>query len=238
MFYTRNVKDQKAFGRIPAYCKYELFMERYRSVADILRKNLSLNSSIKYADIGCGEGYMKYFFNDDEGSWYGVDCWKERIDLCKELGYQMIDLDINTTSLPWEDESFDVVLACHVVEHLSNLKFAFAEMKRILKPGGFLYIGVPIKPPIISHLVGFSHKTSQKKLGETQHSFYSGSAKRIFQNLLGKQYKFIDARGLRVLSARRLCNIENSYYFYRINTLLARYLTYLTPEINLIYQKL
>ena len=187
MMYTRNIKDQMAFGRIPAYCKYELFMERYRSVAEILRANTNLNASTQYLDIGCGEGYMKYFFDENEGNWYGVDCWKERIKVCKELGYQMFDLDINSTKLPWEDSKFDVVFACHVVEHLSNLEFAFAEMKRVLKPGGYIYIGVPTKPPIISHIVGLIHSMKTKELGETQHSFYPGSAKRMFQNLLGDE---------------------------------------------------
>ena len=234
---VRNIKDQKAFGRIPAYCKYELFMERYRIVAEILRERLSLNKSTKYLDIGAGEGYMKYFFDPDEGSWFGVDCWKERIDVCKDLGYKMVDMDINNSALPWEDNTFDVVFACHVVEHLSNLEFAFSEMKRVLKKGGFIYIGVPTKPPIISHLVGIFHKMSEKELGETQHSFYSGSAKRTFQKALGKDYSLIDARGLRILSARRICNIENHYWFYKFNTVLAKHLTYLAPEINLIYQK-
>ncbi|NQY41734.1 MAG: class I SAM-dependent methyltransferase [Legionellales bacterium] len=237
MMYTRNIKDQMAFGRIPAYCKYELFMERYRSVAEILRANHVLGPSTQYLDIGCGEGYMKYFFDKNEGIWYGVDCWKERIDVCKELGYQMFDLDINSTKLPWEDNKFDVVFACHVVEHLSNLEFAFTEMKRVLKPGGYIYIGVPTKPPIISHLVGLIHSMKTKELGETQHSFYSGSARKMFQSLLGEQYQLVDMRGLRIVSARRLCNLENNYYFYKLNTVLAKYLTYLSPEINIIFKK-
>ncbi len=38
--------------------------------------------------------------------------------------------------LPYEDESFDVVMLGHVVEHLPNPQAALAEVRRVLRPGG------------------------------------------------------------------------------------------------------
>ncbi len=34
---TKKGKTELAFGKIPAYCKYELFMERYRSASEFIR---------------------------------------------------------------------------------------------------------------------------------------------------------------------------------------------------------
>jgi 2-polyprenyl-6-hydroxyphenyl methylase / 3-demethylubiquinone-9 3-methyltransferase len=43
-------------------------------------------------------------------------------------------------SLPYPDESFDVVLCCDVLEHVRDLPQVIAEVSRVLKPGGpFIY---------------------------------------------------------------------------------------------------
>ncbi|WP_187429675.1 2-methoxy-6-polyprenyl-1,4-benzoquinol methylase, mitochondrial [Roseobacter fucihabitans] len=45
-------------------------------------------------------------------------------------------------SLPYEDQSFDVVMAAHVLEHLPNPQRALTEMVRVLKPGGMVFLCV------------------------------------------------------------------------------------------------
>jgi SAM-dependent methyltransferase len=43
----------------------------------------------------------------------------------------------------FEDESFDLVLCCSTLEHDKHFWLSCAEMKRVLRPGGLLVIGVP-----------------------------------------------------------------------------------------------
>ncbi|CAM8410247.1 AdoMet_MTases domain containing protein [Candidatus Methylopumilus universalis] len=43
-----------------------------------------------------------------------------------------------TTQLPLEAESLDMIFSASVLEHIPNLKDAFAEMYRLLKPGGVM----------------------------------------------------------------------------------------------------
>lgn len=229
-------KDEMAFGRIPAYCKYELFMERYRSAAETIRNETALNDDVKFLDVGCGEGYMKYFFDLNEGKWHGIECWKERAELCRGLGYTVVDVDINKDAIPYPDEHFDIVIASHVIEHLSNIDFALSEMNRVLKKGGIILVATPTKPPGAALLIEFLHGLQSKQLGETQHAFSTFSLKRFIGNRL-KGYELIDCRGFRILSMRKRFKLENHYYFYRINTFLAKYLTFIVPEVNLIYRK-
>ena len=54
----------------------------------------------------------------------------------------MCQLDI--TQLAFADNSFDVVICNHVLEHVSNDKLAMTELYRILKPGGWAMVQVPI----------------------------------------------------------------------------------------------
>jgi len=51
--------------------------------------------------------------------------------------------DLNKTPLPFKDESFDLILASHVFEHLPNWWDCFCDCARILKPGGFIEVWVP-----------------------------------------------------------------------------------------------
>src|SRR5690348_7587980 len=48
-------------------------------------------------------------------------------------GVQRVDM----LDMQFEDGSFDCVIANHVLEHVSNVPRALAEMRRVLKPGGF-----------------------------------------------------------------------------------------------------
>jgi SAM-dependent methyltransferase len=45
--------------------------------------------------------------------------------------------------LPWEENSFDRVLAIHILEHLYNLPAALDEVARVLKPDGVFSVVIP-----------------------------------------------------------------------------------------------
>lgn len=179
---------------------------------------------------------MRYFFDSDEGEWHGIECWEERAQVCRELGYEVADLDINTTPLPYPEEKFDVVLASHVIEHLSDIDFCLKELNRVLKKGGLILVATPTKPPGVAKLIEIFHNQQSKRQGETQHAFSALSLRRFIGDKL-KGYTLIDARGFRVLSMRKYFNLEDKYLFYKANTFLGKYLTFLVPEVNLIFKK-
>ncbi len=45
--------------------------------------------------------------------------------------------------LPFPSHSIDAVISNHSLEHIANLDAAAAEITRVLRPNGFLYIAVP-----------------------------------------------------------------------------------------------
>ena len=51
--------------------------------------------------------------------------------------------DLESDRLPWPDESFDAITCMHVVEHLRTLTNLWAEIARLLKRGGHVYIETP-----------------------------------------------------------------------------------------------
>jgi 2-polyprenyl-3-methyl-5-hydroxy-6-metoxy-1,4-benzoquinol methylase len=46
-------------------------------------------------------------------------------------------------ALPLQNQSFEVVVAAEVIEHLENPRFTFREIYRLLKPGGIAIITTP-----------------------------------------------------------------------------------------------
>jgi len=55
-----------------------------------------------------------------------------------------VDVAADITALPFEDACFDAVLCSHVLEHVDDDRAAMAELARVLRPGGWLVVLVPI----------------------------------------------------------------------------------------------
>ncbi len=57
----------------------------------------------------------------------------------------------NVTRLPYTDNTFDTVLLISILEHLqpAEQSAAFAELKRVLKPGAQVVYGVPVERPLV-----------------------------------------------------------------------------------------
>jgi len=61
--------------------------------------------------------------------------------------------------LPFADDTFDLVLACDVLEHLDDDLTAVQEVRRVLRPGGQLLLTVPADPALWSaHDVALDHR--------------------------------------------------------------------------------
>jgi SAM-dependent methyltransferase len=58
----------------------------------------------------------------------------------------------DATRMHFADESFEILYCYHVLEHIVNPAVALGEMKRVLKRGGILYLGVPNKSRLFSYL--------------------------------------------------------------------------------------
>lgn len=115
-------------------------------------RTVKLVENGRYLDIGCGTGYfplvMKYLGMKP----YGV----EPVDFNHELS-KNYSLNISNCTLEeakYKDEYFDFITLNHVFEHVPNPSQTMNEIYRILKPGGYLIIAVPVTNSLASKVFG------------------------------------------------------------------------------------
>ncbi|GLZ43327.1 class I SAM-dependent methyltransferase [Actinokineospora sp. NBRC 105648] len=64
----------------------------------------------------------------------------------KELGLDVEGRVADAERIPYDDDSFDLVVGHAVLHHIPDLDAAFKEVRRVLKPGGrFVFAGEPTK---------------------------------------------------------------------------------------------
>jgi len=100
---------------------------------------LDRNPSAKVVDLGCGDGNFSVRVKEKIScnEMWGVDV--DSLRKAEKIGISVIRADLNNV-LPFEAESFDVVLSNQVIEHLFYPVKFIKEIYGILKSGGYAVI--------------------------------------------------------------------------------------------------
>ena len=119
------------------------FVARRRIFLTILDKYLKAKP--KYAsrvlDVGCGTGTMLTYLAR-YGEAEGIDMDAEAIQYCRERGLARVT-QAKADRLPFAEDTFELVTALDVIEHIDDDRAALNEALRVLRPGGSLLISVP-----------------------------------------------------------------------------------------------
>lgn len=109
-------------------------------------------------DDGCGGGGMCVSFAEEAASVVGIDLSARFADAGTRLAREKAVRNLafaqaDGTALPFPDRSFDQVLSHAVIEHVADPRAYLAEARRVLKPGGALFLQTaPYLSPHGAHL--------------------------------------------------------------------------------------
>lgn len=112
-----------------------------------LSAQLDLPRGVRVLDVGSGLGGPSRFFSEERG-WQvqGIDVTPEYVDVATSLS-RRVGLAGATAyrvasalALPFGDRTFDGAYMLHVGMNIADKKTAFAEVHRVLKPGGLFAI--------------------------------------------------------------------------------------------------
>lgn len=111
---------------------------------DIIDKQLRPLSkgkkSLSILNIGAGTGGTIPTL-EKHGTVVNVDTSDEAISFLNSSGYEVKKID--GKKLPFKDDSFDVLAALDVLEHVEDDSRAVKEWARVLRPGGHIILTVP-----------------------------------------------------------------------------------------------
>lgn len=163
---------------------WPIFGRMYRE-----RVELALNECTggeRILEVGFGTGLAFPNLHDNYKEIHGIDLTAD-IDAVKSvfepMGIPLYLKKGDVLDMPYyEDNFFDTVLMVSILEHLKPLELeqAFAEVKRVLKPGGQMVYGTPVEKPfmvfmfkLLGHTIRDEHFSTEKEIAAAAHKVFS-----------------------------------------------------------------
>lgn len=122
---------------------------------DLLFNHYTIPKGALVLDVGCGQGVGLHHFVARGCRPVGITLNQTDVNECQHQGYTVAQMD--QSFLEFEDATFDLVWARHVVEHSIFPYYTLTEFARVLKPGGILYLEVPGAETACRHETNLNH---------------------------------------------------------------------------------
>lgn len=107
----------------------------------------------KLIELGCGMGFLLKAFNDDGWDVTGIEPDRGFCDFIEtHQGVKALPTILENSGIP--DNSVDVVVFLHVVEHVPDPLATLQAIYRVLKPGGHLVLETPRYDSLMFSLLG------------------------------------------------------------------------------------
>jgi SAM-dependent methyltransferase len=139
----KNNKDNENwFGRNNAFSYLDEDWDnriRIRKILDFFQKE---KKKQKVLDIGCGEGQISQKIKELNFAVYGLDISKKNVQIAKKRGICAKLGDVEK-KFPFPNNSFDIVFAGEIIEHVYDTSLFLKEINRVLKKGGRLLLTTP-----------------------------------------------------------------------------------------------
>jgi SAM-dependent methyltransferase len=112
-------------------------------VADGIVEAVHATLETRFLELGVGTGRIAIPVASRGFAYIGVDVSTEMMARLREKSNlpNLTVLEADITDLPFEDASFDVVLAIHVLHLAPEWRRALAETRRVTVPGGYFLFG-------------------------------------------------------------------------------------------------
>lgn len=94
---------------------------------------------VRVLDIGCGGGFLTKGFADRGDEVVGLDCSESSLKIAALADKKSSYIKGDAYQLPFAEESFDVVCAMDLLEHVEDPAQVIGEGSRVLKKGGLFF---------------------------------------------------------------------------------------------------
>ena len=144
-----------------------LSLERHRQMWLYLKNETDFfTANLKVLHIAPEQEFLRRFKKMNNLSYTSADLFSP-----------IVDVKADVLDLPFENESFDVIICNHVLEHIVDDRKAMSELHRVMKSGGWGIFQVPMKNSLEKTYEDFSitdPKERQKHFGQYDHVRWYG----------------------------------------------------------------
>ena len=174
-----NIKEYAELQyKTPQFLMDRMNLWSYGSNPEPLQKwifsKLQLHGNEQILELGGGTGQLwieNHNYIPSTCSIIMSDFSKEMVRKAKEnlksrdlpIKFEIIDAE----EIPYEDQTFDLVLGCHMLYHVPNLERALVSINRVLKPGG-VFIATTVSQ---RHIFELTELLSQFELNQKMNLF-------------------------------------------------------------------
>ncbi len=139
---TAEQREDGAAWAVALFNRSVLKQEKFRRITDLLQDPADRTS----LDVGADNGVVSYLLRRRGGRWYSADLDERSVESIRQLVREDV-YRLDGARTPFPDGTFDQVVVVDYLEHIPDDDVFAAELRRILRPGGWAIINVPhLKP--------------------------------------------------------------------------------------------
>lgn len=158
-----------------------------RHCFNLLRPRVDVSRAPSGLVVGCGNGdevaYLRRGFGGARV--VGLDVEMKFSPLARAEAALLV---ADAASLPFPAEAFDFAASFHSLEHVGDPRQTLAEVRRVLRPGAWFYVGVPNRTRLVGYLGSFD-ATPWQKVAWNVHD-YAARLRGRFRNEYGAHAGF------------------------------------------------
>ena len=126
------------FSSLTDYCLHLVHLKAYEEAASLAAGKITL-------DLGCNNGYGSAILGEACSQVVALDVSQAAIEDAQErFGNRAIDFRVyDGQNIPFDNQSFDMVVSFQVIEHLENTAPYLTEITRVLRPSGVAVFTTP-----------------------------------------------------------------------------------------------
>ena len=170
--------DIKSHDEIYLASDYSVRKKIHDKRFNILHQLMGDVSNKKILDAGAGEGYFLSSIQSNQK--FGIELSEIRVKTALKLFPKLTIGVSDVRKMPFDDNSFDIIVCSEVLEHVDGFLNAIEEFKRCIKPDGIIILSFPnentvalgrlflLKFPIheIDHINSIKPSDIEKSLGK------------------------------------------------------------------------
>lgn len=130
--------------KFSGYISLDLINKLYQLKSiDLINRYFRKRKNARILELGCADGgFLELLSQRTSSQPFGIDISPVSVKIARRRGIKASVRDLSQ-KLPYPDNSFDLVIALEVIEHLFDTDFFLSEINRVTKKRGLLILSTP-----------------------------------------------------------------------------------------------